>query len=205
MVMAEIVRAQQCLHGYDGGHRLLTASVRLVPERLRVLQVMSDISGHAMSEGFKSYLTAYPLGEWYAFARTWEAPEMPRPGCVWTHTILLPQSEPVTDLGALLPLFARPTGTTTDATTFSKAIEINSEAAMRIRDLSERETRQAMIHAYFDTDLPLLVGVDSSDVVERSFIAIWRLQPKRMRYNMSFCTGSLDVRRLAEKPLLDAF
>ena len=48
-----------------------------------------------MVPGFESYLTAYPLprSSLVAFARTWTAPEMPRPGCVWTHTLLIEQKE----------------------------------------------------------------------------------------------------------------
>jgi hypothetical protein len=60
------------------------------------------------------YLTGYPLTEsgYYAFARTWPAPEMPRPGCVWTHTILIEFSDIPSLQSAigLLGLFRRPRG-----------------------------------------------------------------------------------------------
>jgi len=53
--------------------------------------VMSDVSGPGIASLGLPYLTGYPLVEsgLYALARTWPAPEMSRPGCVWTHTLLI--------------------------------------------------------------------------------------------------------------------
>ena len=53
--------------------------------------VMSDVSGPGVASLGLPYLTGYPLAEsgMYALARTWPAPEMSRPGCVWTHTVLV--------------------------------------------------------------------------------------------------------------------
>lgn len=50
-----------------------------------------DLSGPAFRTGFESYLTGYPLKTFglYCFARTWFALELPRPGCVWTHTLII--------------------------------------------------------------------------------------------------------------------
>src|SRR5690349_13495632 len=82
----------QTLHGYDDGHRLLVTSDRSLPaEAQRLMLLMSDLSGPQPVSGFDGYLTGYPLPgiPVYAFSRTWYAPEMKRPGCVWTHTLLL--------------------------------------------------------------------------------------------------------------------
>ena len=45
-------------------------------------------------KGFDQYVTGYPLDSInaYALAMTWYAPEMPRPGCVWTRPPFRPQS-----------------------------------------------------------------------------------------------------------------
>ena len=42
-------------------------------------------------KSFVDYYTGYPLenGEKYVIAKTWYAYEMKRPGCVWTHSIVL--------------------------------------------------------------------------------------------------------------------
>jgi GTPase-associated protein 1, N-terminal domain type 1 len=82
--------AQQTLHGYRDGHRLLQASLRLPQADDLELLTQSDNSD-ATSRGFSEILAGYPLpsGQWYALSMTWPAPELERPGCVWTHTLLL--------------------------------------------------------------------------------------------------------------------
>ena len=43
----------------------------------------------------QGYLTGFPLGEEgaYALIRTWPAPEVERPGSVWSHVLLIDFSE----------------------------------------------------------------------------------------------------------------
>jgi GTPase-associated protein 1, N-terminal domain type 1 len=98
----------QLLHGYSEGHRLLEGSLRLPDDLTRLTLRMSDLSGSSLVHGFEEYLTGYPLPSLaaYAFAKTWYAPEMPRPGCVWTHTLVLPHATlaAVQSLGDLLTL-----------------------------------------------------------------------------------------------------
>src|ERR1039457_6141935 len=81
----------QALFGYRHGHRLLAASRRIDSTNERILARLTDLSGPRMLQGFETYLTGYPLANGsYALARTWYAAEMERPGCVWTHVLLLP-------------------------------------------------------------------------------------------------------------------
>lgn len=81
----------QTLHGYDGGHTLLASSKELDPRSAASLLVMSDLAPVQTTVPDTGYLTGYPLpdAKAYAIARTWPAREMPRPGCVWTHTLLI--------------------------------------------------------------------------------------------------------------------
>src|SRR5579872_1415199 len=85
------IYAHQTLHGYGDGHQLLASSIDLPTAQSSALLVMSDLSGPGFRRGYESYLTGYPLGGAgvYCIARTWFAPELSRPGCVWTHSILL--------------------------------------------------------------------------------------------------------------------
>src|ERR1700721_2594328 len=85
------IELHQTLHGYGDGHQLLSSSLQLTREQQWQLLVMSDLSGPSFRAGFDSYLTGYPLeaGRFYCLARTGFAPELSRPGCVWTHTILV--------------------------------------------------------------------------------------------------------------------
>src|SRR5271169_1085273 len=83
----------QLLHGYSEGHRLLESSFKPQDDLTRLMLRMSDLSGSSIVRGFEEYITGYPLASInaYALAKTWYAPEMPRPGCVWTHTIVIPE------------------------------------------------------------------------------------------------------------------
>ena len=105
---------RQVLHGYSDGHRQLAASLQLKPRDAKLMLVFSDLSGPGVPIDAAGYVTGYPLSEskMYAIARTWSAPEMPRPGCVWTHTLLIDFADIATlaDASVLLPLFRRPTG-----------------------------------------------------------------------------------------------
>jgi hypothetical protein len=87
----QVGEVHQFLHGYSEGHRLIEGSAKLPSELARLMLKMSDLSGSSVVSGFERYITAYPLESInaYALAMTWYAPEMPRPGCVWTHTIVL--------------------------------------------------------------------------------------------------------------------
>src|SRR5258708_6179889 len=103
----------QLLHGYAEGHRLLEGSFTLQDDLTRLILRMSDLSGSSMVAGFEDYITGYPLASInaYALAKTWYAPEMPRPGCVWTHTLVIPSQVliEIPSLRVLLALFKRPT------------------------------------------------------------------------------------------------
>src|SRR4051795_10572544 len=100
--LASAFSCQQTLHGYGEGHRLLAGSASLPARDARNMLVLSDAAGGGMLP-VEGYLTGYPLMEAakYVVARTWPPPEMPRPGCVWTHSILIDFS----DLAALRSAF----------------------------------------------------------------------------------------------------
>jgi hypothetical protein len=87
--MIDTLRVDQALFGYSDGHHLLASSLRFGPRELERLLILSDIASNAASAGADGYWTGVPLAdsEKYAFMRTWPAPEMSRPGCVWTHVI----------------------------------------------------------------------------------------------------------------------
>ena len=102
----------QTLHGYSDGHRLISGSLPLSAAEARIVVVMSDLSGPGVKADPSGYLTGYPLkgaGK-YVLARTWAAPEMPRPGCVWTHSIIVDNADlaAMTSAAALVAAFRRP-------------------------------------------------------------------------------------------------
>src|SRR6266576_4583948 len=108
----QIGEVHQFLHGYSDGHRLIEGSVKLPSDLARLMLKMSDLSGSSVVSGFERYITGYPLEsvKAYALAMTWYASEMPRPGCVWTHTIALRVETlaSISSLVSLKKLFRRP-------------------------------------------------------------------------------------------------
>src|SRR5690348_15482342 len=103
---------EQALFGYDAGHHLLESSIELPSEVRRLLAVATDLSGSAPVDGFDAAFTGMPLfgTDFYALFCTWLAPEMPRPGCVWSQVLLIETAdlERITDLGELRGFFRRP-------------------------------------------------------------------------------------------------
>lgn len=83
---------EQALFGYDDGHRLLRSSSRLSNNEKDLLLQLSDLGPGISKLREDGYWTGMPLRETfrYALMRTWPAPEMSRPGCVWTHVLLIP-------------------------------------------------------------------------------------------------------------------
>ncbi|WP_312940721.1 hypothetical protein [Oscillibacter sp.] len=86
-----MIEIQQAIWGYASGHHLLSSSVSLSIQSIRVLEQLTDLSGSEIIKSFDGYLTGcyLPKDNCYAISKTWYAPEMPRQGCVWTHTLLI--------------------------------------------------------------------------------------------------------------------
>lgn len=196
----------QLLHGYDEGHTLLGASRPLAPEAARRALVLSDLSGAATNPAFDGYLTGYPLpGEGaYALARTWYAPEMPRPGCVWTHTLLVDFADLAVlhSPSVLLELFARPGLHLNSYERYGTELVVPSaEAAPRRKPGSEQDDRTAtaLLRALYVSDdgrdLPPVALVRSSaGPSEKLLLSVWAQQWPRLRRSFSFCTGALELR-----------
>jgi hypothetical protein len=94
-------------------------------------QVRAELDANDMrNNGLQDYLTGYPLEKSgkYVFARTWAAPEMPRPGCVWTHSLIIENADlaKIMSAEALLDVFTRPIGA--DArSTYNTSVPVSSQ------------------------------------------------------------------------------
>jgi hypothetical protein len=186
----------QALHGYAEGHRQLALSTTLKSRDQRTLLALSDISGPRARLDEEGYLTGFPLSEsgLYALARTWPAPEMPRPGCVWTHTLLVD----FTDLGGidtlsdLLHLFRRPTSIS-DALDYAVPTRLRPETSVGLPSVAERWTRQVMA-ALYGKAKSRIVALRSDARVDESVIALWSQQWPRLRRVFRFCTFAISDR-----------
>lgn len=195
----------QAVHGYRDGHRLLRSSVTLTANAARAMLILSDISGQSMQRGFDEYLTGYPLAGtgYYVVAKTWYAPEMDRPGCVWTHSLLVPREHlGEVDLASLLQYFARPRDADALAC-FGEELKV-SEGSPECSVLYPRiePALEAVVRAVFEQDRPVIVPADTASQVEPAVFLCWHLLWAAGRRAFSFCTGALNLRSLGGE-LLD--
>lgn len=190
-------RIHQAIHGYRDGHRLLSSSTPLPPDASRAMLVLSDMSGLSMQPGFDEYLTAYPLPgtELFVLAKTWYAPEMQRPGCVWTHSLLILRSHLArVPCASLLRAFRRPQldGVESAAT---KPVEVDETSGDTTQDaFADRGLAAAMIGAVLGQPRPVIVVAETAAQFEALFLRLWEELWPAERTRFSFCTGALMPR-----------
>lgn len=192
------VSIHQAIHGYRDGHRLLSSSTPLSADATRAMLVLSDMSGPSMQPGFDEYLTGYPLAgsEFFVLARTWYAPEMQRPGCVWTHSLLIPrpQVSNVT-VARLVEMFRRPQ---------LEGVEKAAATPITLRDnvgddsrrdgFGDRAVAAALVGAVLGQPRPVIVAVDTAGQIEPVILRLWEELWPAERARFSFCTGALMPR-----------
>jgi hypothetical protein len=188
------LKLQQALHGYSDGHRLLGSSVDLAARDAKTMLMMSDASGPAAVIGEDGYLTGYPLTEsgYYAFARTWPALEMPRPGCVWTHTILIEFSDIPslqTAIG-LLGSFRRPRGKDSD---YGEPLTL-SESSSDASPPDPAAARRILWAIYGDPSRPIVSSILEQRERDELVLAMWDQQWPRLKRAFRFCTLSFADR-----------
>lgn len=188
----------QALHGYQNGHQLLAASTSLSLSAKRLLLFQSDLNG-SIVPGFENYITGYPIKEsnLYVFARTWYAPEMERPGCVWTHSLIIDFSDigKLPDLSVLTGFFKRPKYENYDF--YDKSIEfIVTLDRLEQRSEVSSDMKKIMTCLYEFPDKTCFLPQESSQKYEETILEIWNEQWPRLRRNFTFCTGALSLKSL---------
>ncbi len=197
---------EQTLYGYNKGHGLLASSFPVRPNNdSSLMSVLSDWTGFRNESGEDSYMTFYPLsnGEKYAFAKTWYADEMERPGCVWTHTLIvdLKDMDRNFDFRVLNDYFRRPQKDEYDF--YQHKIEINN---------FETRYSNVVFSMFDDTSLLvlylLLLGNNKNlfiymDKGQRAYVALcfYLLQylPLDILKWVSLSTGSVSRRKLGSE------
>jgi hypothetical protein len=157
--------------------------------------MMSDASGPAATIGAEGYLTGYPLSEsgHYALARTWPAPELPRPGCVWTHTILIDFSDipSLRSASAILKLFRRPQA---DEQSYGESVEHESTTDDDRPEISDDLARRILYAVYGNPTKPIVSAAADVPTRDALVLAIWDQQWPRLRRAFRFCTLSFADR-----------
>lgn len=192
----------QVLHGYSGGHQLLASSIKLSKKTQRLMLLLSDLSGPSKAVGFGEYLTGYPVKEdsMYAFAKTWYAGEMQRPGCVWTHTLLIHEHDldKIRDIANLLEYFVRPDRNDDERisrVTYESPLSINI-SKHRHQDVGPRDYGLVdnLIYALYGSEEPVFLAAENSEIYEKLILEVWNQQWPDLRNSFRFCTGSISGR-----------
>lgn len=210
----------QLLHGYDSGHTLLASSRQLDEMSSALVGLLSDLAPATPEAPEEGWLTIYPVAEaeLFAIARTWPAPEMARPGCVWTHTILLDYGQ-VANLASLrqvLALHRKPVDGIFEG--YGDKIALTKECSAARIVPPEYQAGRQLLHALYDGNQSI-VGLTEQDVGERLMMAIWDQQWPRLRrrfracsicvreagmgnwrFDMMFARDRAELRELASKP-----
>lgn len=186
----------QLLHGYDNGHRLLAGSLSLNNSALKLVQALSDLPGQGTVPPITGYITGYPVPslKMYALAKTWPATEMPRPGCVWTHTLLID----FTDLSAIsnlspLSFFHRPEKLDIFSD-YSIPLSFEHPAICLSAELPEDGILQISEALYSTPEECVFVNASDSFPVNEAAMIVWLQQWPRLRRNFRFCTWSTSDR-----------
>lgn len=187
MSLSDKLEVEQALFGYSEGHRELASSLSLPSKDVYELSMRSDLSPGASLSGDKSYISGFLLPDtnYYALIKTWPAPEMPRPGCVWSHVLLLSRSflAKQVNLGVLEDLFRRPEGRA-DIASYNLTLKVKRMAKS---PTSSREYVTNIISSYYRR-APVLLNDTPDEAFERALFDVWSQQWPRLRSEFSFRT-----------------
>lgn len=197
----------QALHGYRDGHRLLASSIDLGRSDRQVLAIQTDNSDTGRDLEWASLLSGYPLPSGlYAWSMTWPAPEMPRPGCVWTHTLLLnPQDDELCSSQDLVSLFRRPS-LTTGTEKFGKALTLPLESDVSSAgsgSSGNADLLTALLWSFYEPPLRPVraTGIPWRDRERhRLLTALWAQQWAELRAQSSFTDSPITPRQFGEVP-----
>lgn len=181
------VQLDQCLFGYKDGHRLLASSRKLPEEASSLLLVHSDlVAGASLKD--EGYWTGIPVpaARCYALMRTWPAPEMPRPGCVWTQVLLIAFADVArfTDLGLLKESFSRPIFS--NLPDYGAPLTVNPDRRKPLAQIPRAEVT-AVLRAVYSPDSSSVLPAAGATREEAVF-AVWSQQWPRLRRSFSFQT-----------------
>lgn len=197
------MKIEQCLYGYQNGHQLLASSIDLTSEEKRLLLFQTDLSGAMTDSGFDEYLTGFPIPQnnTYAFCKTWYAQEMKRPGCVWTHVLLIPFSDlgKIPELEFLTKFFKRPQ--VNDYANYVLPLTIDEIELQSGLDIAYSPRTREIMHftqfaLYSQPEATILVPAFRSEEFEIVAARIWSNQWPRLRRNFTFCTGALSLKTI---------
>lgn len=198
------MRIEQILHGYKDGHELLASSISLSAKDARYMRIQSDISGNLSLED--CYIKGYPLLEekFYVIATTWYAPEMKRPGCVWTHSLLIPFESlfKIHDFKYIIRnLFVRP-GIDKVFSSYNKSLDIennllvNMNPEIQFLSSSLNQALYNIFFSYFAADKPIIAQYTKDTDFWGYILPLWNTLPYNQKNSFSFAIGTTELTKL---------
>lgn len=191
-----MIYVDQALHGYANGHQMLESSCEWTLNNRKKIDVLSDLNGQCDKEKFKEYYTGYPLADEskYVIAKTWYAWEMERPGCVWTHSIIIPLTDiaHISSVDELMVLFTRPNLNEYDF--FNQSLQLK-EGNFEIDTQFNEEIIKYYIYTIFGFQTPRLICLEDSNEEDiRILLTCMRCMPVELLKDFSFCTLTYEIR-----------
>lgn len=198
------IKVEQALHGYSNGHHLLATSLSSISDKSsKLMSILSDLSGPEITSGFEEYFTGYPLQNegLYSFSKTWYASEMKRPGCVWTHTLLINDEYLNCDLNlfSLLNYFLRPNGANFQLDKYSKQIIIQQKNDIVLSQTISKAKLEVLTWSLMSSERPIIIPTYSSKDYHAEIFTVIQSQLSLWGHFLTFCTGSLANRTIDKK------
>lgn len=197
--MNKTIKIEQALHGYGNGHQLIASSVDLNIDDKRLMDELSDLSGICEEKRFVDYYTGYPIsnGEKYVIARTWYAFEKQRPGCVWTHSLILNTEDvgKISCMKSFEKLFVRPDGN--DYRRYVNTILYQNIGEDNLVEYNA-EKLQYIIYTLFSSEKSKYVGATEIQL-ENEVLFMLKILPRRLIQQFSFCTMAYNVRKIGNE------
>lgn len=193
-----MIELHQMLHGYKLGHNYVQGSIILPSNHdMDKIATLSDWSEFVDKSGERDYITAYPLLEspYYVIAKSWYADEMRRPGCVWTHSLLIQRTdmEKITDYRQLLTLFIRPVVGKEDFSDYSKTIVLNEKAIYQDSKgypcLSVAKVSELYAAMLSPRPVSILKEADNTEL-QKLLLALYNYLPSGLLWRSSLCSGT---------------
>ncbi|NZD69127.1 hypothetical protein H0Z17_14520 [Herbaspirillum sp. AP21] len=154
---------------------------------------MSDVSGPGVASEGIAYLTGYPLSDAgvYALAKTWPAPEMSRPGCVWTHTLYIDFADlgRITCPSQIAEHFIRPDAHNFRQYSQTLSVELDDFSTPFGMEASQKAWLSEVLAGLYEKPLDkVLIRRESNVDVDASVLRVWDQQWPRLRRSFRFCT-----------------
>lgn len=187
----------QVLHGYSQGHNRLASSFPLSVQDDDKMKMLSDWSEYS---GIKdnSYITTYPLldGRHYVVAKSWYADDMERPGCVWTHSLILDLNnlDEKFDFRSLMRLFKRPIKG--DYSSYSDVIRYTAFPLSGVTKTFQEDVLVWLYSNLIENKGPMVYRVEQdSSYYQGLILLLLQYLPLGFCKNVVLCSGSAYGRK----------